>query len=87
MLRENIYVGAKEPSSTSNLNDQSKVDPMTGQVNVIELENESDNQKHQKQVNQWTPFKVQLLHVVTLSNSDKTHVYSNFTCTSDVELT
>ena len=30
-----------------------------------------------EQVNQWTPFGVQLLPVVTPSNSDKTHVYSN----------
>ena len=36
------------------------------------------NHKLFKQVNQWTP----LLPVVTLSNSDKTHAYSNFTCTS-----
>ena len=47
-MRENIYVGAREPSSTSNLNDQSKVDPLTGPVKVIELENKSDNHRPQK---------------------------------------
>ena len=38
--------------------------------------------KIDQRVNQWTLFKVQLLPVVTLSNSDKTHAYSNFTCNS-----
>ena len=47
-MRENIYFGAREPSSTSNLNDQSKVDPLTGSVKVIELENKSDNHRPQK---------------------------------------
>ena len=47
-MRENIYVGAREASSTSNLNDQSKVDPLTGPVKVIELENKSDNNRPQK---------------------------------------
>ena len=34
---------------------------------------------HIKQVNQWTPYESQLLPVVTLSNSYKTHAYCNFT--------
>ena len=36
-------------------------------------------QNNLKQVNQWTPYKAQLLPVVTVSNSYKTHAYCNFT--------
>ena len=48
----------------------------------VKLNKEARKQK--EQVIQETPFKVQLLHVATLSNSDKTHAYNNFTCTSGI---
>ena len=48
ILSENIYVGARETSSNSNLNDQNKLDPLTGLDNVVESKNKTDNQRPEK---------------------------------------
>ena len=47
-MNENICVGARETSSTSNLNDQNKLDPLTGLDNVVESKNKTDNQRPEK---------------------------------------
>ena len=47
-MNKNICVGARETSSTSNLNDQNKLDPLTGLDNVVESKNKTDNQRPEK---------------------------------------
>ena len=47
-LEENIYVGARESSSTSNLNDQSKIGQLTNQNHEAEANFEPDNQQPHK---------------------------------------
>ena len=47
-MNENICVGARETSSTSNLNDQNKLDSLTGLDNVVESKNKTDNQRPEK---------------------------------------
>ena len=48
ILEENIYVGARESSSTSNLNDQSKIGQLTIQNQEADVNIEPDNQQPHK---------------------------------------
>ena len=45
---ENIYIGARESSSTSNLNDQSKIFPLSDPIQVADVNIESENKQLHK---------------------------------------